>query len=600
MTNYAGYMWPVDQITQSVDRGYVQTNVSPALMALAAIPRPQPYELTNATEQSPIGHLDRTMIMGTITRNNVQPANAHNRAAFIMPTYSNDLLGHWLLVPSILNLGNLLSNQERTIEVANLFPTQKEIASVTNATDSGVTLVTGTLPVIVNPYNSYVLQVNVSTLGPPNINGTITLVGENLDTTDPESLVVPVTGARITLFPWDPEQGYTEQLEWKTDILESYSGIEQRISIRYAPRQKLTYTPFMTNTQKDMQLRMVLFNWLPRVWGVPIWWEQAQPTQACTPGSNFVAINTANADYRVGGLVMLMAPDLSYYETFQIATISSTELTFTSGAITVNNYPVNAKVMPVRTAYAKTQTQSRTLITGAERVSIEFTTLDNVNLANIGTWDIYQGLPILDDINYVDSELTEGMARNGVTIIDNASGTIYQQASTDRSRPTSVKTWWTGGVAAPNGQSAIWTIRQLLHWLNGSQSAFWVPTNKNDMTVTATITGGATIVTIEYIGYTLFGLDASSNPMRPFGDVRMTLTNGTVIIRQITGATVTGGGATETISVNSQFSATNILPANIARLEFLMLMRIADDKVLFTHDHPGRAQIVANLVGVRE
>jgi hypothetical protein len=37
----------------------------------------------------------------------------------------------------------------------------------------------------------------------------------------------------------------------------------------------------------------------------------------------------------------------------------------------------------------------------------------------------------------------------------------------------------------------------------------------------------------------------------------------------------------------------------VARIEFLQLVRIADDKVMLTHDHIGRAKIEANLVGVK-
>lgn len=598
MTLFSGYVFPLDMPLRADDIGYVQTNVSPALTTKASIPRPQPYELTATLEQNPTaGSLYRDLIVGVITRNGTPPGNSKSVSAFKMPTYSDDLLGHWLVVPSILNLGNLLSNQDRVVEVANLFPTQKQIASVTNATDAGVTMITGTLPFIVNPYNSYVLDLSVSVVGPPQINGTITLIGENLDTSSPQTLVVPVTGQRITLFPYDPEMGYIEELQWKTDILQSYSGIEQRISIRLAPRQKLTYTPFMTDSVKDMSLRMLLFNWLPRVFGVPIWWEQQPPTQAPAIGDSFVMVNTANADYRVGGLVMIMAQDLSYFETIEIQTITSTQLTFTTGAVLANNYTRGAKVMPVRTAYARTQTTNRVLITGAERVQLEFTTLDNINLADMSTWNTYQGLPILDDLNYVDGELSEGMARDGVTVIDNQAGTIYQVAQSDRSRPTSRKTWWTGGFS--QGQDAIWRIRKLAHWMNGSQQSFWVPSQRNDMTVVAPINSGATIFTISYIGYTLFGLDADGNPMRPYGDVRFKLTDGTVILRQIEGATVTGGGATETISVDSPIAGATLAPSQIQRCEFLMLMRNADDKVVLTHDHPGRAMIEMNLVGVR-
>lgn len=617
MTNYAAYMWPVDMITQSWDYGYFQTNVSPALMADAAIPRPQPHELAYASEQSPIAHLERAIIMVTVTRHGTWPVISKSATAFPMPTFGNDILGHWLLVPSTLALGNLLSNQDEAIVIANLFPVQMEIDSVTNATDSGVTVDTGTLPHLVNPYDEYTIDVSVSTIGPPSINGTITIQVSTPSDTDIQNLVVPVTGQRLTLFPFPPEQGYTEELQWKTDILESYSGIEQRIAVRYAARQKITLTPFLTNQQQASQMHMLLFGWLPRVWGVPIWWEQSPGIGVQAAGQEFIAVNTANADYRVGGLVMIMSLDYLTYETFEIASITSNQINLVTGAALINNYLVS-KVMPVRTAYAKTTTQARTLITGAERAVVEFTTLDNVYLGSLGAWDIYDGMPILNDPNYVDSELTEGFGRNGVTVIDNTAGTIYQIASTDRSRPIHVKTWWTDNVgttpgngltgatagqgAAPgaSGQNQIWQIRELLHWAYGSQQTLWVPSNRNDMSLFATYIAGGNTMKIFYIGYAAFSLDVNGNPMRPFADIRITLTSGVQIIFPLTGATVSDDGASETLQTATSIYSSNITAAQVARIEFMMLMRVSDDKAVLTHDHPGRAKVVVNLVGVRE
>jgi hypothetical protein len=359
--------------------------------------------------------------------------------------------------------------------------------------------------------------------------------------------------------------------------------------MRQNPRQVLTFENFQTDPVQDMQMRLALFNWIAQVWGVPIWWEQAPTTAAMAPGDLSIPVNTANADYRNSSLVFIRNAQ-GQSEAFEINSITSTAIGITSGV--VNSYPKNSQVMPIRTAYAKTQTQSQVFLTGAEKLTIQFTTLDNVGLANIaGSFTQYQGKVVFDDINYVDGMLSEGMARNNVTIIDNISGVIYQQFGTDRSRPSTVKTWWT------NTKDEIWPLRQFFHSLGGSQGTFWLPTNRNDLILAAAITGGSATFSIKYVGYSLFGLDALGVPMRPFADVRFTLTNGTKILRQIIGAA--NGGATETITVDSTISGSTLTTAQVARIEFLQLMRIADDRVLLTHDHPGRSQIVINAVGVK-
>ncbi len=210
-------------------------------------------------------------------------------------------------------------------------------------------------------------------------------------------------------------------------------------------------------------------------------------------------------------------------------------------------------------------------------------------------WPDYGGYPVLGDINYVDSELTEGFDRHGVTVIDNKAGVLYQLASTDRSRPKTVKTWWT------NYASDIWPIRQLMHYLCGSQGLFWLPTNRNDLILQQQIATNASSLVVSYVGYSIFGLDVDGNPMLPFAHLRITLTNGTQYYSAISGASTSFGSVTETINLGAALPNTNPIPiSSVLRVEFLNLCRIADDTVKFTHDIPGRAEIVINCVGVRQ
>jgi hypothetical protein len=573
MTAFAAYLLPLPDLYQHPMAGAITGN-----------PLLQPTTLTL------VDPLHTPMLFGTLNHIGVTPRVTFNHSAYVLPGFDEDLFNHFLIVPSKLALGNLLSDQAKTVEIANMYFTDKAVDAVINHAGSGIAFPgLPSLPQTLHPFSSLIVNVSISAAGQPSILGTIEIDAGDVGGGNVQDLFIPVTGQRITLWLWSPEQFYTEELQWATDVIESYDGTEQRIKIRQNPRQVLTYQNFQTDSVQDMQMRLALFNWMAQVWGVPIWWEQAPTTSAMAPGAVSIPVNTANADYRNSSLVFIRNPQ-GQSEAFQINSITSTALGITSGVI--NSYPKGSQVMPIRTAYAKTQTQQQVYLTGAEKLTIQFTTLDNVSLANIaGSFTLYQSKVVLDDINYVDGMLTEGMSRNGVTVIDNTSGVIYQQFSTDRSRPSTTKTWWT------DTKDQIWPIRQFLHAVGGSQGTFWLPTNRNDLKLIASITGGSATFSIAYVGYSLFGLDATGVPMRPFADVRFTLTDGTKILRQITGAV--NGGATETITVDSLISATTLTTAQVARIEFLQLVRIADDKALLTHDHPGRSQIVINLVGVK-
>ena len=525
----------------------------------------------------------------------VNPSRRLGVAAVLLATYADDLFNHFLLIPSGLSLGNLLTNETHVIEIANLFFVNKSLASVANNAGLGIGF-TGvpSLPATISPFGSITIDVTVSTTGPPTINGDLVLVGTDVGAGNPQTLSIPVTGKRITLFPYDPEQEYTEELNWKTQIFESFAGEEQRVKIRQNPRQVLTYTPFATDPVDNLAIRLLLFNWLPRVWGVPLWWEQTGLTTSAAIGDTVVNCDTTSADYRVGGLVFLRNA-FKLFEAFEIVSMTATSLTLNSNL--VNAYPIRgSQIMPARTAYAKTQTTAKTYLPGQSKFSIEFTTLDNVNLAawNQAQWPSYLGFPVLNDINYVDSTLSEGTDRNGVIVIDNFAGTIYQVVSTDRSRPKTVKTWWT------NTRQDIWPIRQLMHYLGGSQGVFWLPTNRNDLIVASEIDPGIAALTVDNVGYSIYGVDNTGTPMIPFANIRITLTNGAVLYKAITGATSGFGSVTETLALDSAVSSTLIPMAQVQRVDFMQLMRISDDRVKLTHDHPGRSKIEINCVGVRQ
>lgn len=572
MTNFAGYFLPT-----------VINYQHPMPGAITGNPLGQPTALT-LVDPYPL------RLYGTLNLV-IQPAyQKFTHAAYIDPSYGDDLFNHFLVVPSALALGNLLTDQTKTLEIANMYFVSKQVDNVINHAGGGIVFPgLPAMPVVLKPFSSLVINVQISAAGQPSIKGTIELDAGDVGGANVQSLFVPVTGQRITLWVWSPEQFYTEELQWATDIIESFDGTEQRIKMRQNPRQILTYQVFQTDPVQDIQMRLALFNWIAQIWGVPIWWEQQPMTTAMNPGDVSIPVNTANADYRQGGLVFIRNRQ-GQTEAFEISSITSNAINITSGA--TNTYPKGSQVMPIRTAYAKTQTQQQVYIVGAEKLTIQFTTLDNVNLANVaGSFTLYQGLVVLDDINFVETQLTEGMDRHGVEVIDNTSGVIYQQFSTDRSRPSSVKTWWTTLA------SEIWPIRQLFHALGGSQGTLWLPTNRNDLQVAAPISGGSATFSITYVGYSLFAVDPTGVPMRPFADIRISLTNGTKILRQIIGAS--NAGATELLTVDSPISGPTLAVNQIARVEFLQLMRISDDKATFTHDHPGRAKIEISLVGVK-
>lgn len=516
---------------------------------------------------------------GVLTHSGSTPRVAHSSSGFVMPTYADDLFGHWLLVPARLDMGNLLTNQARNVEIANMFLTPQSISTVVNSGGLGISLSgVPTLPKSVNSFDSIIIAVSVSTDGPPTINGTIDFTFSG---SAPISL--PLSGTRITMFPWQPDVPVNETLEWATDVMTSANDTEQRASILLAPRQRIRMSVMFDDALQWQKMHNVVFDWMPRVWGLPIWWEQRPVSAAVASGSTFLPVDTSHADFRVGGLVMIMSTSDGTFEAFQIDSFTSTQINLTS--LVENDYTASATVMPVRSAYLSATPSGSRKLNNAEALSVEFLTLDNIDLGDSSGASTLNGLVLLDDPNASGTSLAETWSRD-ITVIDGKTGRVFQTTLIDRSRMHTKKGWELNNLAD------TWRIRKLLHSFRGNLNTFYLPTFRADFTLVQDIVGGSTSFRTLNNGYTQFAQSRA-----PMNYVRLLFNDGTYLIRQITGSSE--DGLQEVVTIVSAFSGSTILVASVKRLEIVVLMRIQDDKATFQHSSAGVADVDINVISTK-
>lgn len=565
MTDFAGYLLPVpetfqQELTGSLDdglerfQGYVGEDIGFV------------YEL-----------------WGTHTRGTYDALN-QSYDGYLIPTYADDLFGHIILVPERLDLGNLLSLQTRTIEISNLNLVPVTWDDISHTLGDGIVFNNlPTLPHEILPFGSFELSISISPTGPPTIDGLI-----QFEFSTPETIIVPVTGSRIVMFQWKPRTGVQETLSWRTDIIEAYDGTEQRIRVRTTPRQVIRFSA-MTKAIRDSRMRMLLFDWEARIWGVPIWWEMRTLPTPAIQGSNSITVDTSNMDIRIGGLIMLHIDD-DTWEALQVEDFGANLIETGSGL--TRNYPAGTALMPVRSAYMTTmvdrERQQVGRDTGLTTTAVEFTTLENRDWANTIGAEIYAGKVVLSDCNVVPDTITETFERP-VVVIDNESGRPLQTSRVDRSRIHFSQTF-----NAPN-MAELWRIRRLIHSFYGSQKSFWVPSARADLNLTDPIGPGTTEFNITRIGYTEF-----VRTRRPLADVRFVLKNGTKINRRIASSFIHGDGVRETLVTTTPINPTAIPMNQVQRIELLMLMRNADDKATFVYREVGKAFITLALKSVKE
>jgi hypothetical protein len=509
-------------------------------------------------------------------RSTFDPPNV-SLVGYPVPVFDDDYFDQILLNPAQLNLGNLLSTQTRSVEVASTYLTPRVWNGITNNIGPGSVLANlPSFPYTILPFGNYVLQLTLEALGPPAIQGDLLF---DFDVVD---LSLPVTGRRLVIFPFRPQSGVDETLEWATDILEAYNGDEQRMSLLDAPRQRIQYD-VRTSGQDDSKLGAMLYDWLARIWGVPVWWEQQPLVNGLAAGVTEIPCDTTVGDFRVGSLVLIYENSV-VFEAYEIESMTSVAITV--GAPTLNTYSSQAVVLPVRQAYAKTTPQRTREQSGDALSKIEFLTLDNEDLSNVTGATTYDGKVLLDDFNYTDGSSSESWARP-VVIIDNTSGRVLQSSRTDRSKITSRKRW------EPLGLADVWRVRRLLHSFKGSRISFWLPTFNNDLVLVQTIGASATSIRVQDTFYTTY-----VQSRRPLADIRVTLVNGTVYTRRITGSEV--DGTDEVLTLSASLSGSPITVAQVQRIELMMLVRIENDKAKFKHLRAGEAIVEIDVCTVKE
>ena len=486
-------------------------------------------------------------------------------------------------VPGRIDLGNIISTVIREIELYNAYRTEaRSLTAATPNAGAGISFdgLPG-LPAAINAQSGLFFDVVVSSSGAATINGTLDF------TLDSGTLQIPITGTRVIVFPFEPESPLQETLEFKTDILKSVDGTEQRISVRKHPRQifNMMFRILEGGDRRTFQIQ--LFGSQAAIVGLPMWHEARFLTSDASTDDTVIYVDTSYGDFRANSLVVLWRSP-SDFEAQEISSFTSSSITISSNL--VGNFPAqDTLVMPMRTVRGEQKAEGRKYIKDLDEYNFRFTVLDNeADLADATPYNSYNGRVVLDDPNWIGSGQTiEDSAETYYTLIDNESASIFVVSDWNNAQFLSTKGFVT------NTPKELWQVRRLIHAFRGSQVSFYIPTFYSDVIPIAPLGAGSNEITIENIGYTDF---VGGN--NPFGALWLLKTDGTVIRREIT-ATQEVDDATERLTVDANWGELVALE-DIDRISFMRLSRIADDKVQLQHFRPGEAQILMATTGVQQ
>lgn len=491
---------------------------------------------------------------------------------------------HLHIIPGVLALGNVLSNETVTVEVFNGYFVQKTLTDITvgGALPDGVGLSgQDDPPLEYSALQSRLYQVGVSASGSPSIDAVVTL------TFGSQTLTLAITGTRLVVFPHAPdwEDVVTESFAWLTDVMRSRNGTEQRVELRPNPRRTLEYRTLALEAAEQSNLHASLWAWQDKFFALPIWPDAVPLSAVLNSGASSIAFETAYLDFDAGGLALIWE-DWANWEAVQVESVDADQINLVRP--TQNTWGTDALVIPLRKGNVQASVDVQQIIPSAAQAQVKFTIqAQEISTNRITTTAAtqYRGFDVWLDAPDDSENVSTGVDRD-VTLVDNPTGIFALDSRTYGAEPTRELRLWLDDHA---------TVSRFLGWLNrraGKARPAWVPTRRADFTLTDGVTAIQTQITVEFVGYSSFYNLANSRR-----DIAFLKADGTWLFRRITGATVAPGGTTEALQLDSALGAA-YQPEDFDLICLLELCRLDTDNVEIAWTTDDFAQVAIKVRGL--
>lgn len=481
-------------------------------------------------------------------------------------------------LPPAFFLGNLSGDALRTMYMWNANFSSVNVEEFELVNGFGITYTTNaTVPGDIGPLRMVRYDFTISVNGPPVIDAQATW------TIDGVEYVVPITGRRVTLFPFKPNwsSAVQETLQWSSTVYQTYSGREQRMASRNQPRRIYQYN--IRLHKNDSALFDVLtFGWQGRMYSQPIWNEGEHLTANVTVGALYLPFNTAHFSIQVGSSVALFRSGEDY-EILQVAAIAPDGIELAGE--TMSAWPKGSKVFPLMTSIMGESLNTARQASNHTDAAMRFTGSPLDTLPRIPD--------IAPDALYLGEELylRETNWRNGINIqIDS------RDSRTDNGRgPIRIQPTATFPLVARRFQWLVKTkadatlLRGFFGRRKGRVRPVWMPSGADDFLVAGSVNIGEVSIPVQVSDYQSL---IANHPARTH--VLVIMRDGSKYARQIQSVTsAPDGGSLLTLneSLNIAFG-----PEDVKRISYLGLYRLGSDDVTFNWHSDTVAEVEVNFV----
>lgn len=436
-------------------------------------------------------------------------------------TFFDDLYNRVYFFPSSVDFGAVTDTTSQSVVVWNSYLTDIALNSIQEENGDGISLSGPAVPNTFLTLATATYEVVADVDGPATINTTYTF------SFDPGgTFALEVTGTRAQLWPFEPNwrRPYRVGYEFKTSVIASHSGREQRRARRQTPRKTLEFTTTLKNRNELRQFQRLMTTWQHRSWVFPELTRRLRASVGMPTNGTVMGFDAIPPWLVTGMAVVLRYQGVSELRT--VEAIAGTEVTFANSTATV--WPAGTALHPGLAGFLDAQLQAPRLTNTVAEVQVRFSgdpgaepPVDPPAAAvTLNGREVFLKRP-----NW--AEQVGASAEHPVDLVDFEVGRIARYSPIDFPTFTHQATYV--GLSSAQGEELLATyLRQ-----KGQQGEFYMPTWEQDMTVAQGVSQNTTSIRMQ--GTALFDAYADDTVYRA---IALLLTDGSVLVRAVTDLTV--------------------------------------------------------------
>lgn len=284
----------------------------------------------------------QSLVPGPLTKNQPITIRSLPFAGAKTMTYFDDYYNRIYLIPTNIDFGAIIGESSRSVMVWNAFLVNRTLQNIDEFNAEGLSLAADPLPKVFLPLQSRIYVVTASTSGPSDVDARYDFEFDNV------TLPLPVIGTRGKVWPFPPNWSspVSVQREYKTDIITSGSGKEQRRAIRQTPRKIIEFTSLI---QRNQLRRFVqeMATWQDKPFTVPDYTRHVSSAAVMPPSTFDMELERMPSWVQPGAALALRYENR--LDTRIVDEVNGNVVTFTIAAGLP--WPVGTRVQPMLTAY---------------------------------------------------------------------------------------------------------------------------------------------------------------------------------------------------------------------------------------------------------